>query len=174
MNDPNPYASPTAAIEQVIEQGELRLGGRGERLGAVLLDGILHLACMLLLVVPLAIANWDRLVAWASAGQEPSIAFSIGMQLASFLLFVLVQAYPLWSTGQTWGKRMLKLRIVDLHGGKPEFWRLLGLRYALGWVLAMLPFAGLLYSLADGLFIFRDDRRCIHDLIAGTRVVVAD
>jgi len=30
-----------------------------------------------------------------------------------------------------------------------------------------------LYSVVDALFIFRNDRRCIHDLVAGTVVVNA-
>jgi len=29
----------------------------------------------------------------------------------------------------------------------------------------------MLFHLVDCLFIFRQDRRCLHDLIAGTRVV---
>ena len=38
-------------------------------------------------------------------------------------------------------------------------------------VIAQIPFAGGIFSLIDCLFIFREDRRCIHDLIAGTKVV---
>jgi uncharacterized RDD family membrane protein YckC len=30
---------------------------------------------------------------------------------------------------------------------------------------------GAFYSIADVLFIFGKDRRCLHDLLAGTRVV---
>ncbi len=40
-------------------------------------------------------------------------------------------------------------------------------RMVLNGALGLIPF----YSLVDALFIFRSDRRCIHDLIAGTVVV---
>jgi uncharacterized RDD family membrane protein YckC len=35
----------------------------------------------------------------------------------------------------------------------------------------MIPIFGLFFVLADTLMIFRADRRCLHDLMAGTRVV---
>ena len=38
-------------------------------------------------------------------------------------------------------------------------------------LIGSVPYLGMLFSLIDSLFIFRDDRRCIHDHIAGTRVV---
>ena len=33
------------------------------------------------------------------------------------------------------------------------------------WLLAAIPGIGNLYALVDVLFIFREDRRCLHDLI---------
>jgi uncharacterized RDD family membrane protein YckC len=36
-------------------------------------------------------------------------------------------------------------------------------------ILGLIP----LYAIVDALFIFRGDRRCIHDMIAGTRVIEA-
>ena len=36
---------------------------------------------------------------------------------------------------------------------------------------SMVPMLGGFASLVDALCIFREDRRCIHDLIAGTRVI---
>ena len=43
------------------------------------------------------------------------------------------------------------------------------LRTVLNWIIALVPF----YALVDVLFIFRNDQRCIHDLIAGTKVIKA-
>lgn len=42
--------------------------------------------------------------------------------------------------------------------------------YAIG----SIPFLAALPSLIDVLFIFRKDRRCVHDLIAGTQVMRAN
>jgi uncharacterized RDD family membrane protein YckC len=41
------------------------------------------------------------------------------------------------------------------------------LRSWLNTLIGIIPF----YGLVDVLFIFREDKRCIHDLIAGTHVV---
>ena len=41
------------------------------------------------------------------------------------------------------------------------------LRVIVNTVLSLIPF----YTLVDILLIFREDRRCIHDMIAGTKVV---
>ncbi len=49
--------------------------------------------------------------------------------------------------------------------------KLLGLRYVLVLLVRAIPIIGDLLGLADALFIFRSDRRCAHDLIAGTKVV---
>ena len=93
--------------------------------------------------------------------------------MLGFVVFVVVQGYPLSESGQTWGKKLLKLKIVDLEGRKPDFVRLLGLRYLLGLAIYQVPILGPIYSIVDVLFIFREDKRCIHDHLAGTRVVIA-
>ncbi|MNT88741.1 RDD family protein [compost metagenome] len=53
----------------------------------------------------------------------------------------------------------------------PELGNLLLKRYLVWWLLAYIPVVGMLVVLVDYLFIFRADRRCLHDLAAGTRVV---
>jgi uncharacterized RDD family membrane protein YckC len=35
------------------------------------------------------------------------------------------------------------------------------------------PFVGVLFWFVDNCFIFRDDHRCLHDLMGGTKVVKA-
>jgi uncharacterized RDD family membrane protein YckC len=174
--EPNPYSPPHAPVELAPAADELRLGGRGERLGAVFVDGVIGVFAMLVVVVPLMLLTgwWRSLLEIAMRGQGFPFWVNIVISLSGFALFVLVQGYPLSTTGQTWGKRLLKLRIVDLDGNKPEFWRMLGLRYGIGQVVMLVPFLSIIYALADCLFIFRADKRCVHDHIAGTRVVVAD
>jgi uncharacterized RDD family membrane protein YckC len=41
-------------------------------------------------------------------------------------------------------------------------------------VLQQIPVVNFILPLLDALFIFREDRRCIHDLIAGTKVIQLD
>jgi len=130
------------------------LAGRGARMGAVILDTILVLVPYAFLL--LGAVNKDLLaVAWVFAG--------IG-----WMAVVTVQVYYLTSIGQSIGKRCLDIRIVrletDENGG---FVTNVLVRGVLNGLLCIIP----LYGLIDALFVFRDDRRCIHDLIAKTRVV---
>ena len=91
--------------------------------------------------------------------------------LLGFLGFVLLHGYYLKIGGQTIGKKIVGIRIADLDNNIPTLAKILGLRYLPIQVVALIPIVGVLCTLADVLFIFRQDRRCIHDLIAGTRVV---
>ncbi|MOA70690.1 RDD family protein [compost metagenome] len=53
----------------------------------------------------------------------------------------------------------------------PELGNLLLKRYLVWWLLAYVPIVGMFLVLVDYLFIFRADRRCLHDRLAATRVV---
>lgn len=55
----------------------------------------------------------------------------------------------------------------------PKLVTLLGLRYGVVGLVSLIPGVGGLFSIVDILLIFRADRRCAHDHIAGTKVVVA-
>ena len=86
-------------------------------------------------------------------------------------MFLLIHGYLLMKHGQTVGKWLTGIRIADLDGGIPSFGRVVGLRYLPTSVASVIPVVGSIYPLVDVLFIFRSDRRCIHDLLAGTQVV---
>ena len=73
--------------------------------------------------------------------------------------------------GQTVGKKVLDIKIVGMDGNKLEFLPLIGLRYAPLWIASYVPVVGGILAIVNILFIFRKDRRCIHDHIAGTQVV---
>src|SRR3546814_13450110 len=77
-----------------------------------------------------------------------------------FVVFAIVQAFPLNASGQTWGKKLLKIKIVDLDGGKPTLGRLLGMRYLPVQAVGVIPPIGALIQIVEVLLIFRSDRRC--------------
>jgi len=170
MSPHDPYAPPDAHVSDPVgEPGEL--AGRGVRLGATLID-VLLLASV---TVP---AQWfsgylPRSIDAAMAGQALPRSAILPWFALGVALYVAMQIWPLHRSGQTWGKRLLSIRIVDLSGEKPPLWRLLILRYLIFKAFAAIPAVGALLNLLDVLLIFRQDRRCLHDLIAGTRVVVA-
>lgn len=160
----NPYQAPQAEL-MVNSAAEPLLASRWTRLGAALIDGLI----MSLATVP--VAYFTGVFEAAQQGVEPSL----GQQLLSLVVgvaaFLLVNGHFLKNYGQTLGKRLLKIAIVDLDGKVPELRNLLLKRYLLWWLLAYIPVVGVLVVLVDYLFIFRADRRCLHDLAAGTRVV---
>ncbi len=49
--------------------------------------------------------------------------------------------------------------------------KLIGLRYLPLSIAVLIPYVGMIFVFIDPLFIFREERRCIHDFIAGTKVV---
>ncbi|WP_375743638.1 RDD family protein [Corallococcus interemptor] len=85
------------------------------------------------------------------------------------LLALLVQASLIRGTGASLGKRLLGIRVVRRDGLPAEVWRI-ALRNALP--MALCSYCGW-FGLVDALFIVGEDRRCLHDWVAGTRVVKA-
>ncbi len=117
----------------------------------------------------------------SSAGPDSPLSFfglpeEVFGGLVGIAAFVLINGFLLASSGQTVGKRALGIRIVSYTDGELlPIGKLLALRYGPLWVLNLLPFFGGLigpvFGLVDALFIFNSERRCIHDYIAGTKVV---
>ena len=104
-----------------------------------------------------------------------------GVQIAGALLLLfaslgltIYQCVLLTSQGQTLGKKIMGIRIVRWEdGGNPGFVGAFLMRAFVPGLIYAVPLLGFLFWLTDCSYIFRDDRRCIHDLMAGTKVVVA-
>ena len=124
------------------------LASRGSRLLAAIVDSAAFLVVWLI----------------AFLVKEPALFFIGLIGLAAY------QMYLLSAQGQTIGKNIMSIKIVKCDtGDNGGFVTNVLLRGILNAIISFVP----LYSLVDILFIFRDDRRCIHDLIANTRVVEA-
>jgi uncharacterized RDD family membrane protein YckC len=162
----NPYAAPQASVADVQHSEGLMLADRGMRLAGAFIDGII---LWIVLTPALFMSGYFTMI---MSGQQPGFGYMLGLGLGSFIAFLLAQGYFLNRSGQTIAKKLLGMRIVDLNGNKPEFLRLAGLRYGLPQLISLLPVVNLIFIFVDALFIFREDRRCVHDLFAGTRVVL--
>ncbi len=162
-NKDNPFAPPRADVADVHVSGP-ELAGRGNRLLAVLVDLVIQVVVVLVVMALLGMSLWNP---------DPSVATQVVGYLVGLLAFVLIQGTLLVKHGQTWGKRLLGLRIVRPDGARCSAGRVLGLRYGVGFVIGAIPLVGVVYGLVDALLIFRASRKCLHDNIADTIVVKA-
>ena len=162
--EPNPYSAPQANLE--LADGTTELASRWLRLGGSILDGI----AVMCITVP---TMWfSGVFQEAMAGRQQDLGEQVAWAGFGFAVFMLVHGYLLYRHGQTLAKRLLGMKIVDLQGGKPPFLRLAGMRYLLPQAIYFVPIAGPIVALVGVLLIFRADRRCMHDHLAGTRVVM--
>lgn len=153
----------------------------GTRLGAFIIDYLLSMLVMLpgaLVVGP----TFFSLMLAASRGEQPDVnSLNAGRILLGLLLLLfggfallVVQVVMLSTRGQTIGKRLLGIRVVrhldDSPVGFMHGWLL---RNFVPGLIQMVPWVGLAFYVVDACFIFSRERRCLHDLIAGTKVVKA-
>ena len=168
MNQDNPFAAPEADITpqvRVEKRKKSPLADRGTRFVASLVDGIVNMLYGLPILY--AFGFFDYL------GRQEQLPFGrlAACGILSYLAFIAVHGYFLYKKGQTLGKLATGIRIADLHGKVPNFGKVLLLRYLPINLCAFIPLVGTFLPLVDVLFIFREDRRCLHDLLAGTKVV---
>lgn len=174
----NPYAPPTANVDQGLQTHgeEYVLAERGTRLGAAIIDGLLMVAALLpgflLMGVMTGFGNFGS-SGMLRGGNSGAVFLGFGMMGLMFLAFMGYQWYLISTTGQSLAKRWLGIKIVRVDGSEAGFVHGVILR---SWVLGamgQIPIVGPLVSLVDPLLIFGEERRCLHDQIAGTRVIVA-
>ena len=155
------------------EERKKYLASRSIRLGAYLIDAFIVTA------VVLGLATLSPLEEFA-------------LWLTGVSTYILLNGYLLVKRGQTLGKMLLGIRVVDAASKEiVSFWRVLVLRWLvwimigpltiLLWVIvvlypfldfiALLPILLWVVAVLDPLFIFKKQRRCLHDYLAGTIVV---
>jgi len=139
----------------------LSLAARRSRLGAAFID----MLAGTLAVLPGAIIS-------VSAGySDAQLALGGFLLIAGVLGVAGYQIYLLVQRGQSVGKKIVGVRIVDHDSGQIPHWvRLVFVRQGVPGLVSAIPYVGWLFLLLDILFIARDDRRCIHDHLAGTVV----
>ena len=136
---------------------EAELASRFQRLRAAIIDVMIYVVALL----PFAVFYGNNLM--------------LGGSLSALVVLGIIgwNGVLLAQRGQTIGKKASGIRIVRTDDSDASFSRLFFMRLLLTWVMGSVPFIGPLFSLVNVLFIFREDRRCIHDLICDTKVIVA-
>lgn len=142
-----------------------------QRLAATGLDW--SLLTVVTLLVILATGVLEHAEDYANVGQS-----AVNAVLCGLPAYLILNGWLLWTRGQTAGKAAMSLMIVDHQTGNcASLWKLLFVRALIPVVVIAVGFIwGLLWLLVlvDFCFIFRKDQRCLHDWIAGTRVVKRD
>jgi uncharacterized RDD family membrane protein YckC len=167
LTDHNPYAPPQAEVgdpPHVAETGNL--ASRTLRFAGSLIDGLANAVVGIPLV--LLFDLWEPMMAGGLSSRDAYL-----VSFGGIAVFLLINGYLLATAGQTIGKRLVGTRIVNVSDDRvPKVLTLVGARYGTTWIIGLIPGIGPLYGVIDVLFIFRDDRRCLHDLFAGTKVVI--
>jgi uncharacterized RDD family membrane protein YckC len=163
---------------------------RGTRLLARVIDWAIEFVC----AIPGGIILGEQFMKIAitvAQGGEPDfeqldlkrLSLGIGILAAGWLALLVVQVWMLTTRGQSIGKRLTGIRIVRFEdGSSPGIVHAWVLREFLitiiGIAAGLIPFIGPIllrpsFHIVDWCMIFRDDERCLHDIIAKTRVVKA-
>ena len=137
--------------------------GFGRRLAAGLIDGIIVVFMTFVLLILVAILG----IFSASFNYEDPNSFG-PLLIVGGLLMSAIYYIGFWkSEGQTFGKQMLGIRVIQTKGGSLG-WGKAFLRY-IGYIIS-----GVLASLGFLWIVFDGRRQGWHDKIAGTLVVDAD
>lgn len=176
----NPAAAVLPPVVPPVATVAADLADPAVRLGAWFVDKVIAFACSLpgFLVIGLSVLQ-DVLIHHGDVSPEVAGRVMLGALLLTVFggALLVVQCWLLTTRGQTIGKRVFGVRIVNVDDDtNPGFVKAVLLRWFVpGLITVFLNFVllGYIFFLVDSCFIFRRDHRCIHDLIAGTRVVKA-
>lgn len=160
----NPYAAPESGshLEDREEGQRYPLAGRITRLGAQIADGLITLV----LSIP------GIVIMFATMESDGASPLGIAAVVVNVIAVQIYQWVLLSKYGQTLGKKMAKVKVVDIDDGTVRgFWRLVGMRIWLMQLIGAIPVVGPLIGLVDALMIFGAERRCLHDRIANTQVI---
>jgi len=172
----NPYQSPATVVEDASAQDgpfeERMLASRLSRLGAAFIDGLVMMAPVFLVffaagtsLIPMSVEDAENI-------SQRTWLFETLTSIATVGVFLAINGYWLATQGQTVGKKLAGIKIVSRENTLVPFGRLIIRRYLLFWIAALIPFVNFL-GLINVLFIFRKNRRCLHDDLADTMVVRA-
>ena len=103
-------------------------------------------------------------------------AYLVDIGLAIVTLFIgwFIWSLFTWQYAQTPAKRLMKQVVVDARTGEPFTWvRMLLREAAVKWAaggIASGASNGITFVI-DSLFVFRDDRKTVHDMIVQSKVI---
>jgi uncharacterized RDD family membrane protein YckC len=178
----NRFAPPRAEVDDQHDiQAEMVDASRGARLLAIFIDGLPPAVIGIGIAAAVAMPAYQSYKQAHVPGIEPpplgsanhmtmTWAWLAGLAMLAFFIYSAVLVYRY---GQTFGKRMMGIRVVRTDGSRVTFGRFIFLRWLPLAVVGAIPIVNIVAGLLDPLLIFRDTRQCLHDNIADTKVVTA-
>lgn len=167
----NPYAAPTTQDNVSSESGPA-LAPLGSRFSGAFIDGFLTL--------PAAAGAYFvafELGKSGALGQNFFVLQLVGGLIGlciGLLWYLILNGYLLAKRGQTIGKLVAKTRIVDAETNQLiPLGPLVLKRFVSFQFIALIPVVGMIIGLINILMIFRENRKCLHDDLAGSKVIVA-
>ena len=164
---PNPYQSPSSVSGDGASSYRGELASLGQRFVGALVDGMVYAITFVVAIVPIFVFG-------AVDDQDPTASISVALLGVAGLIAsipAIVNAVLITKRGQTLGKMAAGTRIVlDPSRELPGFAKGVLVRsFLVGVISQVVPFFGLI----DVLFIFGQERKCLHDRMAGTIVINA-
>ena len=163
--NPNPYAPPRARVRDIAApKAQLVLAERSARLGAAIVDGLIFAAMVYLPIIVGTVIS-------AAAGDESGVfaLLGVGLMLVGFGVWAVMTLKQMGATGQSLAKKYFNIKVVRSDGSPASLGNLVWKRNVVTWLLGIIP----MYGLVEVLFIFGEERKCLHDKIADTIVVEA-
>lgn len=141
------------------------IASRWSRFWALFIDGLIYAAAMIPVVLYTDL--FDR----AASNGTIDLHEQIMVFVYGWVMFLLCHGYLLQNKGQTIGKNVMEIAIVDMDGKQLGLFNIVIKRILPMTIFVYIPLIGPCISILNYLFALRKDRRCLHDLIAGTQVV---
>ncbi len=162
----NYYKPPETDIR--LNTNEVVLAPRLRRLSAYLLDILIIIVVTFILMFTLVIV-----FALGAGGEFSFDAEGVYAVLILVTVYLLLNGNLLVKNGQSLGKRIVGICIVDENNNVPDILHIVALRFVVISLLSAIPIVGIIFLLVDVLFIFGPEQRCLHDYLAKTKVILA-
>jgi uncharacterized RDD family membrane protein YckC len=168
----SPYQPPQADTDSFApapeDESSSRLATRTERWWAAFIDGLISIAIIGPLQYKFGFFDHFPNI------HKPTPLVTATWGAVGFAIYCVVHGYFLFKYSQTVGKRLLHIRVENLSDGqRTPGWSLLLLRSLPITLVSQIPIVGPWLGIFDVVFIFRKNKRCLHDYVAGTVVVKA-
>ena len=155
--------------------------GFGIRLGGWLLDGLLYGLLSLVFVIPAIVIgitafdgcefqtigdNTSELACPSGSPDGGILAAAIALGVLGYLLVAFIYVRALGKTGQTWGRKIVGIKVVGAATGEPiGFGRALGRQLFASFISGQIVYLGYLWMLWD------DKKQTWHDKVVNSIVV---